>query len=356
MKALLISFIKKLRIAHFVKLNFYDYRKHLKEYWRYASQGVALAAEATGKSRSAVRMDMIIKSYLTLASFQDYFRFEFYLRSLENANEYLTKGKYSQVFDSLSTKETIEIMDNKPLFLDVFKDYVGRDWLHVTPETTPADIEKFTGKHKVFIGKRENLNMGRGIQLINSEDFSGAEELLDHLLKYELFLIEERLENHEDLKKFSKVSLNTLRVITVKHSGGAKIIGVLFKFGDGDNVADSPGAGYKCPVDIETGVIYRGVTGSGALRNGFLEKHPDGYDIIGLTIPFWEELVVMIKDAAMLLEDCYYVPWDVAVTPDGPQIVEGNCNCGYDYQWTTGRPTYYDMKEAYDFAEASRKK
>ena len=340
MKTKLKRIFLRSRIAWFMKNNFYHVRRYFKSYMKSVNTQITALAKVMGKSRATLFVDMLWKSYVTMATYQDYFRFEFFGKTLKEANKYLTYGKYWRLYDILNSPENRRVLTNKPLFCEVFCDYIKRDWLHITAGTTPEELKNFSEKHKVFIAKREDLNMGIGIQLINSEQFASSEELLAHLNENMLVLVEEKLENHEALKLFSKVSLNTLRVITVRLPEGVKIIGVLFKFGDGYNIADSPGEGYKCPVNPETGVIYRGVTGSHALKNVFLKTHPAGYELMGLKIPFWDEVVSLVDAAALHLDNCFYVPWDVAVTPTGPKIVEGNCHCGYDYQWTTGYPTY----------------
>ena len=309
----------------------------------------------TGKSINAIKRDMFYKCYKTQAIFNDYYRFGFYEKTVDEADRYMTNGRYGWVHKRLFTPEVRKIMNNKPLFCEVFKDFLKRDYLPINKQANPEEIERFVRKHPVFIGKCRNLNRGRGIKLIDSADYPDMESLVEYLRSNHIGLLEERAENHPELKKFSKVSLNTLRIISVRLPEGVKIIAALFKFGDGDNLADSPGAGYKCPVDPETGVIYGGVTGSGKLDMVFLERHPLGFEMIGVKIPFWEELVKLVKDATMHLEDVFYIPWDVAVSPDGPLIIEGNVHCGYNYQWATGRPVFYDMKRASEFAVHNRK-
>jgi len=312
-------------------------------------------ADKTGKSVGVIKRDMFHKCYKTQALFSDYYRFGFYEKTMEEADRYLTNDRYSRVMERLFTPEIRRIMNNKPLFNEVFREFIKRDYLPVDVNTRPEDIEEFVRKHPVFIGKRRNLNMGRGIKLVDTAAYPDLRSLLEYLRSNNIGIIEERVENHPDLKKYSKVSLNTLRIISVKLPEGVKIIAALLKFGDGYNLADSPGAGYKCPVDPETGVIYGGVTGSGKLDMVFLKRHPLGYEMVGVKIPFWEELVKLVKDAMMHLEDAFYIPWDVAVTPDGALIIEGNVDCGYNYQWATGRPVYHDMKRASEFAVKSRR-
>ena len=55
--------------------------------------------------------------------------------------------------------------------------------------------------------------------------------------------------------------------------------------------------------------------------------HPvTGVKIIGFKIPFWQESLQMAKDAALHNKKNRSIGWDIAVTNDGPVLIEGNSN------------------------------
>lgn len=348
---LLKEIAKLSSLGIFVKINFYDTRK-FKQFGKQVKMLIAYTAISEGRSRYVIAADMFIKSLITNAQFMDYFRFKFYKKSVAEANKYLTEGRYEKMYPLFSTKQNRRIMREKSEFNKVFKDHVKRDWIHINPDSIAGKIEEFINKHPVFIGKCENLRAGQGVQLVDSTKFSSTEALLIYLKRYQLFQIEERVFNHEVLAPFSERSLNTIRIITVRHPEGVKIICAYLKFGVGDAIADyAAGAGYECPIDIETGRICKGVTDNGALKGRFVKQHPAGFEVIGMKIPYWEELVKMICEAAVLLDNIVFIPWDVAVSPDGPLIVEGNSNCGCGFQITTEIPVYHDVKKAWKYAK-----
>lgn len=53
--------------------------------------------------------------------------------------------------------------------------------------------------------------------------------------------------------------------------------------------------------------------------------------IMGLKIPYWDEVVLMLSKAAKLVPEVKYVGWDIAITKDGPCLIEGNTSPGYKY-------------------------
>ncbi len=54
-------------------------------------------------------------------------------------------------------------------------------------------------------------------------------------------------------------------------------------------------------------------------------KHPvTGVDIVGFQIPYWEESLELVKEAALLHKENRSIGWDVAITNKGPDLIEGN--------------------------------
>ena len=50
-----------------------------------------------------------------------------------------------------------------------------------------------------------------------------------------------------------------------------------------------------------------------------------------IQLPFWNEVVEMLKRAMEEIPKVAYIGWDVAITPNGPVIIEGNTTPGYRY-------------------------
>jgi hypothetical protein len=60
-------------------------------------------------------------------------------------------------------------------------------------------------------------------------------------------------------------------------------------------------------------------------RAGWLDRHPDsGGQITGRQVPRWEEVCRLAERAHWAFDDRVMIGWDIAVTPDGPVLVEGN--------------------------------
>ena len=45
---------------------------------------------------------------------------------------------------------------------------------------------------------------------------------------------------------------------------------------------------------------------------------------MGFQVPFWSETLELVKAAALVNTDNRSIGWDVAITNDGPELIEGN--------------------------------
>ena len=105
--------------------------------------------------------------------------------------------------------------------------------------------------------------------------------------------------------------------------------------------------GMTVPIDIETGVIHNVAVDK--VGNVFA-RHPDTdipFDCFAL--PDWQKCIDLAKLAAMRVETVKYVGWDIACTPGGPILVEGNHFPGQVlYQLKAQTPDKIGMLPAYE--------
>lgn len=54
--------------------------------------------------------------------------------------------------------------------------------------------------------------------------------------------------------------------------------------------------------------------------------HPiSNHKIVGFKVPMFNEAVNLVKECSKIIPEVAYVGWDVAISENGPVIVEGNC-------------------------------
>jgi hypothetical protein len=83
--------------------------------------------------------------------------------------------------------------------------------------------------------------------------------------------------------------------------------------------------GIAAAVDLESGKLGPASNLGGDCRLGWLDRHPDtGARITGAQLPEWGEVRDFAIRAHKAFGDRVVVGWDIAITPGGPVLVEGN--------------------------------
>ena len=152
------------------------------------------------------------------------------------------------------------------------------------------------------------------------------DELVDRLANQTwASVIQHALVNHEELARYCTTTLSTFRVMTYREPGqSAWPIAVALKIPrDGADVDNLHVGGYVCGVDIETGRLTAGR--SIDLSEGPHRTHADSGEVMeGATITVHRDVIALTLRAHEALDLPRSVGWDVAMTPTGPILVEGN--------------------------------
>jgi Sugar-transfer associated ATP-grasp len=149
-------------------------------------------------------------------------------------------------------------------------------------------------------------------------------------------LLQELLVQHKQLDVFHPV-LNTLRIIThIGPSGEIDVPACFLKLArTGSRVDNLHHGAIAAHVDQETGRLEAGFSGRGSVR---FTHHPDtGAAIEGFAVPYLQEAVELAKRAHPLLQSPSLIGWDVAVTDEGPKIIEANSYLSFPKTQKGGR-------------------
>ncbi len=185
--------------------------------------------------------------------------------------------------------------------LDVFvKDLLGES----AKKIYPLRVEN----RKLFIDKKETT----------------VEELRKMIS--EKSVIQQRLYQHPQMSKLHPNSLNTIRIVTVFNDDDAAVpLSAVLRVGVKGRQFDNWAAGgTSLAIDLETGRLGRnGICKPGL--GGIITQHPDtGVIFEGFEIPYFSKVVQMVCSLHGFFYGVHSVGWDVAVTKEGPAVVEGN--------------------------------
>jgi hypothetical protein len=287
--------------------------------------------ERTNKNKFLIFCSMIYCSFRYGAGYNDYLMFGFYDMNHDHRKTYMTRLKNKRLIMLLNDPAYSHVFDMKNVFNRRFKDYLKRDFFDVEKENE-EDFIKFI-ENKEFVFAKPNTGVsGKGIEKLNKNDFVSISEMYQYIKQPEkdFGVIEESIVQHPELNVLYPNAINTLRVVTIVINNKAHLAYAVIKMGAGGKFVDNlENGGMFCPVDIDTGNIT-GVGHTSKLTTN--EIHPDtNVKLVGFHVPLVKEAIDLCLKAAMEVEQIKFSGWDVAITPQGPCIVEGNDYPGYDF-------------------------
>ena len=305
-------------IARVVRGMKFDKLKHMTEVVR----------EKCGQSKARTLCSMAWCALRYGAGYYDYVMFGFYDMNGKQRNTYLTRVRNKKVCELMNDYSVAEEFDDKLRFNARFAPFLHRKTLNGETASV-AELEEFLQGQTCFFAKPNHGSCGAGVEKVNIADFENAEEILRYVCEKKLPILEHAIVQHPDMAKLHPSSVNSLRIVTDIVGDEILIAYIMVKIGRGGGCCDNTGrGGMLCRVDEATGKIRSVATDD--YFNVF-SAHPDtGVVFEGYQLPMVQEAIALAKEAAKVLPQMRHVGWDVAITPDGPVIIEGNEYPGTD--------------------------
>lgn len=271
------------------------------------------------KSITFIILDMIASAIICGCGYMDYFEFEFYLLSMKQRKTYVTGSINNEIVKKYNDREYRNKFSNKLEFNNIFKNFLGRDYLFLNDNFD--EFLNFVKSKKEVIVKPINESGGKGIEIIKLDKKNDFKKLYNKLIKNKQFLIEEVLKQHKDLSKLYSGSVNTLRIISFRTDDEVVILKTILKIGNGKRVDNFSSGGMYTFVN-EQGIVFVPAIDE---EGNIYSKHPiSKVNIKGYKIPLYEKAIKIVKEASLIIPQIRYVGWDIAITPEGPVIIEGN--------------------------------
>jgi len=230
----------------------------------------------------------------------------------------------------LNSPAAAERFTDKAAFDARFSRFLGREWL-CPAVSTPEALAAFLRRHPDAVAKPRRGKGGQAVEsLPRPDDIRAARALYDRLRAADM-LVEERIRQHPDLAALHAASVNTVRVHTIYMENRPVLIAPALRVGRSGSLTDNFDAGgLFVLLDMESG---RPCTEAMDKSGARLTAHPDsGVDFASIRVPCWEEVCALVYHAARLAPETPCVGWDVAVTPEGPVLVEGNARPSFAWQ------------------------
>lgn len=301
----------------------YFFKRLVKMDWKAMWKTTGLLKERSGKSRLWLMADMLRCAVKYNAGYVDYKIAQMYRLNDAQRATVITRGISNGIVRRMNDKAYWHFFDDKTQFNALFKEYIPRQWLLITPDTDPAKLEALTAGRTQLIGKPLEGSSGQGILKFTEADWArGPEVFKALLLEKGIGILEEIVEQHPAMASLCPTSVNTCRIATLLGDKRQGIVYAFLRMGNGKVMDNVDCGGMAARIDLDSGKLL--TVGADKQGNTFT-KHPmTGTPIIGFTIPYWEEAKSMCLEAAKKVPQMRFVAWDVAITPEGPTFIEGN--------------------------------
>ena len=243
----------------------------------------------------------------------------------EKASTFMPYGEYVETSVRVNGVKAGDLLDNKTILYKRCPQVLGRECLYLE-ECTEEEKIAFIKRHPRFVGKR---NYGRFAERFSCYDTSkqSIEEILKSIQDNRQVLLEEYIVQHEEISKIYPNCVNTIRVHTVTDGEQIRIFQKpKMRLGANGSIVDANGkkGGYRLILNLD-GTVERAVWMSRFYYISPAYKHKNtGVVFQEVRIPYLEEVISLVKEAASYFPELRYIGWDVAITPSGPVIVEGN--------------------------------
>ena len=287
----------------------------------------AIIMEEMGWSAGRTRLEALRAEILCGASDAEFFLFRIYRHGIEKGREFITAEYNARMNTRYAGWDgSYKFFENKGVFNRDFKEYIRRRWFLSKGLSFEEFEEQVAGLDKI-ICKPLNGIEGIGIEIFKLDGTKACrKEVYEKIRAKGDTIVEQFIKQHHEISEFYPNSVNTMRVMSFLDHGEGKILNSVIKFGTKANVDNYYQGGIAAGINVETGVICTdGVDYAGNVY----KTHPySGKAFYGFRIPNWDKVVELIRTAATVHRESPYVGWDIAITEDGPEIVEGNHNQG----------------------------
>lgn len=257
----------------------------------------------------------------------DYLNYELYKRTSAQRKAYVstrTENKFYELVSPSAYKKRFTIKQN---FMREFRDYTRRDCV-VPGEDSFERVCAFLDENAQFMAKPYDGLGGQGVEKVTSADITDRKAYYDQCVEGRIFL-EQLVRQHPDMNVLCPASVNTMRIMTFNDHGKSEILWMGLRVGNGVNAVDNFHAkGMGVAIDMKTGKLQ----GNAIDKDCNVYKvHPTtGVAFDGFQIPNFQEAVELVLKGALESDKILVIGWDVALSENGPVVIEANRRPGFD--------------------------
>jgi hypothetical protein len=180
------------------------------------------------------------------------------------------------------------------------------------------------GGNNIYIFKRN-----KNSKFKNQFDMKFNENFFKTYCKGKDYIIQAGISQHKYLSEIYPNSINSMRIITENKSGIIRILYAILRMGRNKSELDNINQnGIFTDINLENGKLGEFACSENCEK---FNMHPDTKFVFkNSMIPKWNTIKDFVLGSAEKLAMFTYLAWDIALTSEGPLVIEANLNYGID--------------------------
>lgn len=258
------------------------------------------------------------------ADFDDNYELELFNKTPEEIRTYVTRSVFFEFCEQVNDVNEIPITRDKQRFNAHFKAVLGRQvwtWSDILalPDTEAAPQrlvvkQRWSGKGEAVYFLEPRLQQWSELRSLLQTRFSPPTD----------YVYEEHIVQHPELARLNPESVNCVRAYTFVESNlEVSIWAMYLRIGNGTKMDSVSQGGMALALD-EKGRTFGPIMS----KNPFTAMPPihpfSKQALVGFQVPHFEAIKKVVCQSALATPKVRMIGWDVAITPEGPCLIEGN--------------------------------
>jgi hypothetical protein len=256
----------------------------------------------------------------------EYFQFNYFLIGRDERKKYIGTPAMRPYQLKINPKPENYILHNKLKFLEIYAPFIKHSYATLADfqgnnESAKKVLHNTSGK---IVLKSIFGECGIGIEVMSVKGLD-SEAIVNRLKETGNDFAEENVVQHKDLMRLAPSGLNTMRIITqLTNKDEVEILGTILRISINSVVDNWHAGNIAAPVNLSTGIVENTACYMDITKPDEYYHPITGVQIKGFQIPYWKETLQMAKEAALFNKKNRSIGWDIAVTENGPDLIEGN--------------------------------
>ncbi len=282
--------------------------------------------ENHGITPAAQWQDAIMSSLKYNISFDDYYLFRFYEKDVAERRKWAGTGTMYEYQKTMNPVDKRKILSDKPSFYKVYAPFIRHKMvlLHELEKDKEKGEQLLANPSGKVVLKPSDGQCGKGIEVWEANDLT-PQSLIYRMRKTGNDMAEDFVEQHDRLNALSPSGLNTVRIITqLDREDIVHILGARLRISVDSPVDNLAAGNLVAAIDLESGIVNSPGVYSDITKKEEAVHPVTGERITGFEIPYWLESLQLVQEAALTDTGNRSIGWDVAVTNEGAELIEGN--------------------------------